>query len=237
MEKIKKSYWEMSPEEREEDRILEIKEKYSCFPDITQYYPEEIRKGEYQILPFTITPGKCAEARKMSIFNYESYYEMFELIPGNYVKLVDNSRIIMSDTPMEKKTNIDFVENANGHVLIGGLGLGMVLMAIQDKPEVTKITVIEISQDIIDMVTSVLPLNDKVEIICGDVLEWIPPKGVMFDRVYHDIWSAICSDNWEDMVVLSRRYQYKINRSNPKCGQSAWRKEDVRRLAREGSRY
>mgnify|MGYP000786328328 FL=1 len=42
----------------------------------------------------------------------------------------------MSDTPMEKETNRDFVHNAHGNVLIGGLGIGLIILAIQNKEDV-----------------------------------------------------------------------------------------------------
>ena len=62
---------------------------------------------------------------------------------GRYVKLSHKGKCVMSDTDMEKRTNSSFVINAHGKVLIGGLGIGLILLAVQDKAEVEKITVIE----------------------------------------------------------------------------------------------
>ena len=58
----------------------------------------------------------------------------------------------MSDTNMEKRTNLEFVRNAYGNVVVGGLGIGLILMAIQDKEDVRTITVLEKSKEIIQMV-------------------------------------------------------------------------------------
>ena len=38
---------------------------------------------------------------------------------------------------------MDFCCYAHGDMLIGGLGIGMIILAIQDNPEVKSITVIE----------------------------------------------------------------------------------------------
>lgn len=65
------------------------------------------------------------------------------ITPGKYIRLLHNGECVMSDTNMEKRTNSDFCINAHGDIIIGGLGIGMIIMAIQDKSEVNSITVIE----------------------------------------------------------------------------------------------
>lgn len=89
----------------------------------------------------------------------------------NMVRLSRRGSVVMSDTMMEKRTNREFCDEAHGDVLVGGLGIGMILMAIQDNPAVNSITVLEKHQEVIDMVAQQLPLNKKVKIICADVFE------------------------------------------------------------------
>ena len=127
--------------------------------------------------------------------------------PGTYVRLLHNNKCVMSDTPMEKRTNMDFYCNAYGDVLIGGLGIGMIVLAIQDKPEVKSITVIEKYQEVIDMVASQLDFNDKVRMICADVFEWKPEKEVKYNVSYMDIWNCVDEDVYEkEMKPLKRKY-------------------------------
>ena len=155
--------------------------------------------------------------------------------PGVVMQLRDKAgNIIMSDTEMERRTNQWFVRKSQGDVLIGGLGLGMILLAIQDKPEIRSITVVELEQEIIDLVSPQLPLNDKVMIICGDILTWKPPKGIKYDTIYFDIWNAICEDNYEDMKLLNRRFGRKLNRDNPNCWMSSWRYDEVKKAVYDG---
>lgn len=129
------------------------------------------------------------------------------IAPGKYVRLSHYGNCIMSDTDMEKRTNLKFCINAQGDVLIGGLGLGMIILAIQDKPEVKSVTVIEKNQEVIDLVAPQLDFNDKVKIIHDDVFEWKPERGLKYDTIYMDIWGTIDREVYEnEMKPLKRKY-------------------------------
>jgi spermidine synthase len=159
-------------------------------------------------------------------------YEGFE--EGTYLELKTKSgmfsNVVMSDTPMELRTNLDAIYNSNGDILIGGLGIGAILLLIQEKPEVKSIIVIEKYKEIIDMVKPFLPLNEKVKIIEADIFEWLPEKDHKFDTIYFDIWNSICSDNLEDMKILKKRFRKFLNKENPKNWVGCWREYDCRRL-------
>lgn len=125
---------------------------------------------------------------------------------GTYRKLTRNGTIIMSNTPDEINDNRMFVYNAKGHVLINGLGLGVVLEMLLKKDKVEKITIIENSEDVINLVGPTYKDNPKVNIIHADAFEYKPPKGEKYDAVWHDIWDYICGDNVEEMKKLHRKY-------------------------------
>jgi len=61
--------------------------------------------------------------------------------PGRYARLHVGHVLMMSDTDMERRSNVQVVQQARGHVLIAGLG--MILHPILAKPEVTRVTVVE----------------------------------------------------------------------------------------------
>lgn len=83
---------------------------------------------------------------------------------GTYVRLCDKrscgNKVVMSDTFMERKSNREFYQHAKGDVLVGGLGLGMVLLAIQDKPEVHLATVVESIVSIFPVCSTTLVFSD-----------------------------------------------------------------------------
>jgi spermidine synthase len=122
---------------------------------------------------------------------------------------------MMSDTPMEKRSNREVVFQARGDVLIAGLGIGMVLLPILAKPEVKSVTVVEKSQEIIQLVAPALyqqPGAEKLTIVYKDVFDWRPEEGTKYDTLYFDIWPTIVEDNLDEMDDLHRifrRYRRK----------------------------
>lgn len=177
--------------------------------------------GEWKLEHFQIKPG-------------DLYAFKNGIAPGNYVRLCHNGQIVMSNTHMERWTNMNFCTHAHGDVLIGGLGIGLIILAIQDNPEVHSITVIEKNQEVIDMVATQLPLNEKVKIIQADVFLWKPQRGVQYDTIYMDIWPWLDSHTYqEEMLPLKRKFAHylKPKAVNPNRFNRCW----AERQAKTGS--
>lgn len=145
--------------------------------------------------------------------------------PGKYIRLMHNGECVMSDTNMERRTNAEFCRKAHGDIIIGGLGIGMIIMEIQDKPEVNSITVIEKNPEVIELVASQLNFNNKVKIICADVFDWKPDPGVKYDMAYMDIWNWINRTVYKDeMQPLKRKYArfLRSKNENPNRFNECW---------------
>ena len=141
-------------------------------------------------------------------------YAMLHGIPtGKFIRLTHHGEIVMSDTVMEKRTNAAFVINAHGNVLIGGLGIGLILLAIQDKEDVKQITVVEKNKEVIELVGSQLPLNSKVHIVNDDVFEYKPL--FKYNTIYMDIWNYINEDVYNEQMkpLISRYRRYLVPKS------------------------
>lgn len=143
--------------------------------------------------------------------------------PGTYTRLMRGSIVVMSDTDAEKRDHSFAVHKANGHCLINGLGLGMVLGACLLKNSVTKVTVVEISADVINLVAHHYA-DARVEIIQSDALLYKPPKGVRYGMVWHDIWDNICADNLPQMHALHRKYGKRCD------WQGSWARQECERV-------
>jgi len=155
---------------------------------------------------------------------------------GKYARLEVCGQLMMSDTQMERMTNSRFVHRAKGNVLIAGLGLGLILFALADKPEVTHVTVIEKYQDVVDLVgPSVMArLGDRLTIIKADINEWRPVKGTRFDTIHFDIWATLSTDQLKEMTNLHRRF---ARSKAPGGWMGSWRHEELRARKRaEGRR-
>jgi hypothetical protein len=151
--------------------------------------------------------------------------------PGKYVKLCVDGAIVMSNTPMEVRSNRQVVRFATGDVLIAGLGIGMILNPILGKENVHSVTVIEKSQDVIDLVGKSYmtnhPQSSKLRVINANIFDWKPMKGLRFDTIYFDIWTNICVDNLEEIRKLNRRFcHYK----SPGGWMSSWQVDTLRTM-------
>lgn len=98
----------------------------------------------FSIQKLSYTPEEIESIRLYGIAHPTEHHEEMEAnVP--YVRLFDKMKkqVVMSDTPMEKHTNQEFLDAAHGDVLIAGLGIGLIVMPLLDDPEITSITVVE----------------------------------------------------------------------------------------------
>lgn len=184
------------------------------------------------------------EEKELDRFKLEKFViserdQIFHRIPqGEYIRLLDKkksySECVMSDTPMEHRTNYDILRKAHGDVLIGGLGIGMILMPLMEKEEVKSITIVEKYEEIIELVGKQLPLNDKVKIIHGDIFENTFKRGTKFDVIYFDIWNYVNSDVYEEMLELKKKYKrcLKSKQENPNAWMGCWAEYEAKRNLR-----
>ena len=124
---------------------------------------------------------------------------------GDYVQLNVDGALMMTDTRHEQITNYGVVQHSKGHVFIAGLGIGMICHAIAAKGEVKKITILEKSPGVIDLVAPTLP--KKCEVIQGDIFDHKPAKGTLYNTIYFDIWPDLCTDHLPQMGKLHRRFR------------------------------
>jgi len=82
---------------------------------------------------------------------------------------------VMVDDPLHWHGMRGLAEHAEGNVLIGGLGLGLILHHMVNNAKVTHITVVEKNPDVITAVADLLPKDDRIEIVEGDIFDplWV----------------------------------------------------------------
>ena len=181
--------------ERNENKMMELMEQ-SKIP--------EGESGDWKVIKYTIDERKAEFFNLRNAINGRSYAN---IVAGTYTKLTRNGGVVMTDTPMEMDTHAEFVHQAQGYVLMNGLGLGLALQAVIAKPVVNVVMVIELSPDVINLVAPCFN-HPKVTIVEGNAFTYkpeLPPNG-KFDVVWHDIWNEVCVDNYDEMKRLHRRY-------------------------------
>lgn len=181
--------------------------------------------GEWRVETFTVQKDEVGQS--LSLMKYGRG------VPGGtYKRLKRGGVVVMSNTPDEIRDFSRFVGRASGQVLVNGLGLGVLLKALLDKSVVDRVKVIEKSSDVIALVAPTYRNDPRVEIIHADCFEYMPPKGEMFEAVWHDIWDDICAANLPEMHRLHRKYGKRTS------WQASWCRELCERAAsRERSEY
>ena len=123
---------------------------------------------------------------------------------NKYTRLVIGGTLWMTDAEFEWRTSLTAVRKMRGDVLIIGLGIGFILSPIYRRRDISSVTVIEKSADVILLVAPCFP---GVTVIEADAYKWTPPK-CAFDVIYFDIWPNIPNaDDWADIKKLKRKYR------------------------------
>jgi len=193
----------------------------TMFPAMIEIFKKPVAHGIAKIDHHTVTPIESA----MSGLRPGQWCP-----EGTYACLRVNGCLMMSDTRMEHSTNWTVVHEARGHVLIAGLGLGMILHPILAKKEVLSVTVIEKYADVIALVGPTVK-HKKLAIIEGDIYEWKPAKGTKYDCIYFDIWAEQSTDDLEDMRTLHLRFKpFKLKEG----WMNSWRRDILKAENRRG---
>jgi len=120
-----------------------------------------------------------------------------------YTVLFNSSHNIMQDTTREYREHEQFLKEAHGNVIVGGLGLGMVNQSLMENPNVTSVTIIEKYQEVIDLVWQHCPKNEKIRLVHADIYEWEPDS--KWDIAWFDSW---CGENehTEYQKLMNEKY-------------------------------
>lgn len=212
------------------------------------FWPDGIPRMS-TVLPDGATSGRV-HIKHTTITKEDAMMALFAVRGGRgyvregdtYAEMREGGTIWMSDTRDERNDHRQIIRRARGHVLIGGLGLGMVTLAVALKADVSRVTVIERNPDVIAIVCPALiralgPRADVLTIIEADMMTWSPPTGEMYDTLWFDIWPTLCVDDLAEHATLNRRF---ARRKPPGAYSGCWghdvlvRERDRDRRERQG---
>jgi predicted membrane-bound spermidine synthase len=204
-----------------------------AFPKMTTLL-QPAERGVSKIEHITVTKEMASLGNMRASFTPGGW--LFLVTPGEYARLSVRGQLVMTDTQMEQRSNEAFVRQANGRVLVAGLGLGMILHPVLAKANVEHVTVLEKEQSVIDLVgPSLAHYGERLTIVAADAFDWKPAKGERWDTIYFDIWPHICSDNLDDYARLVRRYSPRLTRkTNVRAWLGGWLVEYLRDMRRDG---
>jgi len=115
-------------------------------------------------------------------------YEFFQVLePITITGLRINGDIVMVDDPLHWIGMKLLARACRGKTLIGGLGLGLILHHLTRNNKVSKIDVVEINEDVISLISPLLPKDGRRRIYLGDVFDYRWSCGD-YDTVVLDLW-------------------------------------------------
>lgn len=131
--------------------------------------------------------------------------------PTKWIALEQGERgVWMTDAVCEQEQHWRALKNAHGHILIGGLGVGMAVKILEHNFAVSSILVVEKSQDVIDLVWDHV-CHERATVVCDDIHSFVTairhptPPGWRshYDLAFLDTWASDSEDTfWRDVVPL-----------------------------------
>jgi hypothetical protein len=163
----------------------------------------ESKKGEWEITRKLIPAGTKQELISIRTALYTGNKpESVRYDHDTYVhKLLHNGGLVMSDHPQEMWQFAEAIHKAKSPVLVGGLGLGYI--ATQLRLRGLDVTVVEIDQDVIDLVSP--HLDKEIKIIKADLFEWIKHPDRKYAYYIFDTWNPTGESTFFYDVVPLRR--------------------------------
>ena len=240
----KVTYFEIPESEKEERQILEKWIKPSIFPLKVQHFlknpyfsrvlPKEKKMGKYSLNYLNYEKGQPLPLDDIKVDANDAYIERTPIGYLNsdlkYLSLSYEGTTWMCITPNEINTMQPHIDQANGKVLVFGLGLGYYPFMISLKEEVKDIYIVELDQNIIDIFKENLlpyfPYPNKIHIIKGDAKDYIKNIDHSFNTIFIDLWH-----NVEDGLPLYLYFK-QYEKKHPKTKFQYWLEDSLIALYR-----
>lgn len=114
----------------------------------------------------------------------------------------------MTDLPVEQSQMVDCCRGLTGHVLVAGLGLGFAVTVLARRRHVTRITVVELSPEVAELVWPHTPHRGKGELVVRCVHEFLREArrdGQRLDSALLDTWQGDGETTFFEEVLPQRR--------------------------------
>lgn len=156
-------------------------------------YKGTIRYEKATIKKRTLIPMNFNKPIGKYLFHYHpmGYFETDINLPV----LKEDSKVWMSPAISEIESMKDGIEKGHGKCMTMGLGIGVLPYLWLLKNEVDSVTIVELSQDVIDLFEKYIrpqfKTNKKLEIIYGNAFDYYREEFLnQFDYVYVDFWES-----------------------------------------------
>ncbi len=204
-------------------RVLDA-EKYRSNPYYKNVKIPNIKDGAWELKTESYKPYRAVICDDMMLL--DGFREVaplgFFTEEFHFPAVLEDGNEWMTLTPVDMDTCEDAIEHAHGEVITFGLGLGYYAYMVSAKDNVSGITVIEKSTDVIRLferyILPYFPRRDKVKIINADAFEYAEremPKH-RYDFAFVDTWR----DASDGAPMYERMRALEV--LNPECEFEYW---------------
>lgn len=189
---------------------------------INMVYPAhhvELPFTEVLLPEFTDITVKDWQIRRKKCPMLRGYYNGIMEMPiaNTIIALNHKNDLWMSVSPREIESHAAALHHMHGHTVIMGAGMGISLFNALLNDDVSKVTVIEKDQSVIDIIHELHKFKPwdnwhKVEFVCIDAFDYVPDSKV--DFLWIDIWKLLGEEKAQPEV-------FRIQQ-NVKAKQVAW---------------
>lgn len=162
-------------------------------------HPHVSRSGALQLAMRDTLPYECIQSYHSQHDRQDPFFMSdigFFQEKVTFPALLEKKQVWMSIVMSEIESMQPDIESAHGNVITYGLGLGYYAFMVAQKPEVQKVTVVELSPDVIYLfkknILPQFPYPEEIEIIQGDAYEFLKQQtDGAYDFGYADFWAGI----------------------------------------------
>ncbi len=174
-------------------------DRYQNDPYYSQIRIPHLKMGNWELTHRTLQPGEAFVCDDFLVTDDRRMIPQigFFTQPFAFPAVLENGTEWMTLMPNEMVTTAEAVKLANGRVLTYGLGLGYFAYLASQKEEVTSVTVVERSPEVIDLfATHILPQfphRDKITLVCRDAFAFAEHEMTAgrYRFVFTDIWHDV----------------------------------------------
>lgn len=164
----------------------------------TVRFPEGER-GKWELKTMELAPCEAFVCNDFRVFPDGRMIPQIGFFPRayRYPAVLENGREWMTLMPNETVTTLPAVAKAKGKVLTYGLGLGYFPFMTSRKEEVSSVTIVERSEDVIALfkehILPQFPHKEKIRVICAEAFDYAKEQmpAEHYDFVFADIWHDV----------------------------------------------
>ena len=201
-------------------------------PYFKRVRPQLTKIGDYKLCLDHFYPYQTFAYDDVEIDKKDNYCELSKIgyfdHKVNFLALSYKNEIWMNISPNEINTMKSSIEEANGDILVFGLGLGYYPFMVALKDNVKSVTIIEKDKNIIEIFKKHLfPFfinKDKIQIIEADAFEFMKNNKVHYDYSFVDLWH-----NPSDGLPMYLKFKPLEDKN---CKYSYWLEDSIKQMYR-----